>query len=443
VHTGGTDPISVAGTQTLAGMGTRAGGLLLQKTASAVAGLTSRTLTTIINTQTTGTTTYASALFRKSTTGVATDGIKVGFRALNAGVQTERWAFGIDGNERGFMSVTSAVTSSTVLTANTTYLMVAKFVAGHVTDQQYLKIYKVGGPIVSQTEPGTWDVTITAQPTGLLLNNVAVQMDAGATGNMVDEIRVGTTWADVIPPNVNLLLDEPFQYSVGTVDGQGSTSRTGTVNSWAATSSGSLSIIGDSLLVPPTATMLSDNDGGAEEIRLADTLGLGGNITRYFSAVVRKAATTGTSNRNLEINGQDDSGNVRFGFGFSDNDHAFVNNMNAPNNNILSATTYPAGNTYLLAGKLVGSSVAASDQTLLKVYAADGITHQISPDAAEPVSWDVSLTTGNTGATLTRLFVISGVNVQSEINSIRIGYTWDSVISGLQTPVELSSFATE
>jgi hypothetical protein len=91
--------------------------------------------------------------------------------------------------------------------------MVAKIVASAAgSDTAYLKVFGTGySSQVPFAEPTTWDATVT-EITSAILDRIRIRIDNGNTASLpgeVDEIRIGTTWADVIgvpePATISLI----------------------------------------------------------------------------------------------------------------------------------------------------------------------------------------------------------------------------------------------
>ena len=148
-----------------------------------------------------GSTFYSSALFRRSAvTGELTS---VLFDRTSDGVI--RWFYGIDTN--GFFSVAvdpsnvaQRATSTFQAAANTTYLLVAKIrtntgAAG--ADEVFLQVFEEGDVIAEPALDSAWDLrasggsTVTLERLRLAGSNVLGQT------NEFDELRIGTSFADV------------------------------------------------------------------------------------------------------------------------------------------------------------------------------------------------------------------------------------------------------
>ncbi len=148
-----------------------------------------------------GATFYSSALFRRSA--VTGELASVLFDRTTDGVI--RWFYGIDTN--GFFSVAvdpsnsaQRATSTFAAAANTTYLLVAKIrtntgAAG--ADEVFLQVFEEGDLIAEPALDSGWDLrasggsTVTLERVRLALSNVSGQT------NEFDELRIGTSFADV------------------------------------------------------------------------------------------------------------------------------------------------------------------------------------------------------------------------------------------------------
>ena len=160
-----------------------------------------RNLGTTMSLATNGQAYYSSALFQMSA--VAAERASVLF---NDGTNI-RWFYGVDAS--GFFSVavdpSNAAQRSTSLVSivpDVTYLLVSKMRtntgAGGV-DEVFLKIYQEGSAIVEPATDLDWDLRASGN-SGVNLSNVRLSFDnsAGQT-NEFDELRIGTTFADVAP----------------------------------------------------------------------------------------------------------------------------------------------------------------------------------------------------------------------------------------------------
>jgi hypothetical protein len=89
----------------------------------------------------------------------------------------------------------SATLASTVLSLNTTYLVVAEYsFAGTGTATLYLN------PTAGGSQPVTADVTLAGNSTVTSIADLGFKAQSAPTGTFVlDDLRVGTTWADVTP----------------------------------------------------------------------------------------------------------------------------------------------------------------------------------------------------------------------------------------------------
>lgn len=82
------------------------------------------------------------------------------------------------------------------LVRGTNYLLVAKVVASRTTsDQIFLRVYRPGES-VSREETGSWTVVSPPFQSHLVFDHLAIQVN-GNLRQMIDEIRLGTTWSSV------------------------------------------------------------------------------------------------------------------------------------------------------------------------------------------------------------------------------------------------------
>ncbi len=164
----------------------------------------SRLLSQTIPLNVDGTTAFVSALIRKNRPNgeVNNDNILLEF-ADSAG--NRRWGMGIEGTtDKPWLNANGSTTPSggPAVTVGDTYFLVAKIVSSAVgMDTAYLKVFGTGySSLVPFDEPTTWDATQT-QTTGAILDRIRLRIDAGNTSALpgeVDDIRIGTTWGDVV-----------------------------------------------------------------------------------------------------------------------------------------------------------------------------------------------------------------------------------------------------
>jgi hypothetical protein len=85
------------------------------------------------------------------------------------------------------------------LSYGSTYLLVAKVVAsGEYPDQVFLRLYGPGEP-VGREEPGQWTVVGPQVQSDLVFDWLEVHINS-KTRQVIDEVRVGTTWSSVTAP---------------------------------------------------------------------------------------------------------------------------------------------------------------------------------------------------------------------------------------------------
>lgn len=89
----------------------------------------------------------------------------------------------------------SATLASTVLSLNTTYLIVAEYsFAGNGTATLYIN------PTPGNAQPGTAAVTLNGNGTVTSIADLGFKAQSAPTGTFsIDDTRVGTTWDDVVP----------------------------------------------------------------------------------------------------------------------------------------------------------------------------------------------------------------------------------------------------
>lgn len=144
---------------------------------------------------------YSSALFRSSA--VAGELASVLFDRSSDNMI--RWYYGIDNTGRFSVAVNPSESvqraySTTTTVANTTYLLVAMLrnnTGPGGNDEVFLKVFAEGSPIVEPATDADWDLTANGN-SGVVLNRVRLSFtNAPGQSNEFDELRVGTTFADV------------------------------------------------------------------------------------------------------------------------------------------------------------------------------------------------------------------------------------------------------
>jgi hypothetical protein len=183
-----------------------------------ISGSSSRLLSQSVNLSLDGTVRYASALFRKNTPNgtVTTDNILLEFVDATG---NRRWGFGIEGaGDKPWLNANGSITpGGPSVTVGDPYFLVAKIVSSASgLDTAFLKVFGTGYDAqVPFAEPTIWDATLT-ETTAANLDRIRIRIDAGnavGTPGEVDEIRIGTTWADVVSvpePSSATLLGLPF-----------------------------------------------------------------------------------------------------------------------------------------------------------------------------------------------------------------------------------------
>jgi hypothetical protein len=146
-----------------------------------------------------------------------------------------------------------------------------------------------------------------------------------------------------------------------------------------------------------------------------------GNVL-YASALIQKNGGSPTTNDSILFEFVDAAGNRRFGFGIEAAEGFWIN-ANASN----QVGTAAFGQTYFLVAKLVTDDDASpGDTAYLKIF-GPGWASEVP--AAEPATWDVSVST-NSAALLDRIRLrIDRNQVNAAVDELRIGDSWQSVVS--------------
>lgn len=169
--------------------------------------IVTRTLGSALNFDGAGNTYYLSFLIRKDQT--AATGNEYFWMTLEESASM-RAAIGIGSGENLLVGINTStfVTSPNTISGGTDYLYVAKILTSASGNDQYsVKVYDPSAT-VPWTEPGTWDRTYSAAMMG---SANLLRLRAGPSGYYnVDEIRLGTSWSDVVeapePSTLAMLL---------------------------------------------------------------------------------------------------------------------------------------------------------------------------------------------------------------------------------------------
>jgi autotransporter-associated beta strand protein len=216
----------------------------------------------------------------------------------------------------------------------------------------------------------------------------------------------------------SVVLAEPFAYTAGDLNTQGGWS--GSTN-WDVATTG--------LLTYPVASGMSatgnqatiNGGGGAVTKNLGSSLDFGATGTYYMSFLVRKNQTAQTGNEYLWMVLEDGSAAQKTAIGIGSGENLLLGANTGTFG--ASANTLSGSTDYLYVAKLVAS--AGAEQFSVKAYA---------PSAAgpwtEPTTWDLTQTPTVSG-TATRLRIDGGSVGYYTIDEIRLGTTWEDVVSAV------------
>lgn len=247
-------------------------------------------------------------------------------------------------------------------------------------------------------------------------------------------LRLSIGLAPYYPPAIPGLLDaDSFDYTPGTtLEGENAVGGIGWNGGWVRTGSRpAVSLAPDGLsleypctfqeplapLTPSGGRILSSNANSHRLLKNPFNLGVDGVL--YCSCLIQQGETRG----NILLEFVDSIGNRRFGLGIQAQGGFWINSNASANTGAATA-----GQTYFLVAKMV-SSANGPDVAYLKVFGPGAPSGAIEVPAVEPETpWDVSAQgTGN--AILDRVRVrIDGVDTNAQIDEIRIGTTWQSVV---------------
>lgn len=145
--------------------------------------------------------------------------------------------------------------------------------------------------------------------------------------------------------------------------------------------------------------------------------------TLYVSVLIRKPGTSYGGSEAILIQFEDAAGNVRFGCGINSTEKFWLNGA------AQAATTVEAADpqeTYLLVARLV-THATTPDVANLKIF---GLGWAGEVPATEPAEWDLEAAHPNgSNAMLDRIRITSNPNnISAQIDELRIGTTWQSVV---------------
>lgn len=320
--------------------------------------------------------------------------------------------------------------------AGKTYFVVSKFEAN--SEISYVKIFDINNP--NQTNYLTevdWanDADATADGvTGVTLLDFYIT--ASDPGVEVDELKIGTTYADVVQ-NYTVTVNDPdvtfayenFDYDAGSILAGGTANGgTGWSGGWQKTTATGLPLHGaDQSLwfgnfeafIEDGTTMIDDATGGeASERSLSAPINLG-NDQLYFAALVRGDASTQAS---FVLTA---GGTVETAFGILDQDglgdlDLFIHpsDENYPTNHV-ATNVFASGTTYLLVMKRTDTEISAS------LIPGNGLI------PGEPATWDVTVPAA-TSAALDKL-KIAVASGSIYIDEIGMGNTFGRAVENLPT----------
>src|SRR6185369_6538806 len=133
-----------------------------------------------------------------------------------------RFGVGIEGTgDKPWLNANGSLSAGTAVNVGETYFLVAKIVSSAAgLDTAFLKVFGSGySAEVPATEPVTWDASLT-ETTAAILDRIRVRIDSANTAvapGLVDEIRIASTWAEVVGQTVAPGLNGDFN-SDGKVD---------------------------------------------------------------------------------------------------------------------------------------------------------------------------------------------------------------------------------
>ena len=139
---------------------------------------------------------YTSFLVRRDSTATSEQKIQLSLRT-STGVLRHRTA--MSNGDAFFVDTTTGAKFGETVVDGETYLIVSKLVthSAGTPDESYLMVYN-SSQTADASEPAVWTATDTGDTASIM---TSIHLDLGTDPNftgMVDEIRIGTTWQDVV-----------------------------------------------------------------------------------------------------------------------------------------------------------------------------------------------------------------------------------------------------
>ena len=350
-----------------------------------------------------------------------------------------RWTpFNIDSSGQVRTGVTNLSASSVALSDGVDYVIVGKLErnGGAVSDIASLSVFPVSNPGDFLTEPASWDVVHSTDASGVVLNALRVSA-SNANDSVIDEIRLGDSYADVvgelgIKPGI---IYESFNYGGGVnLTTETTNSGAGWVTAWATTGPSGLvtSGTGQSLWFGQSPSTITDGSthvwsesSRANARDFTTALPVSGSL--YFTALVRAyGGGAGVAQMRAEFHdGPGASGNMRANVGIDRGTLFADGDSPGYGQGTTLASAFAVDTTYLLAMKRSGTSIFAA------LIPADGNPATL---AAEP-AWQVQndTLTGVTFRSIRLLTNSTDANMGAgiRIDEVRVANSWSGVVHGM------------
>lgn len=361
---------------------------------------------------------FISVLIRKADGGTSGDVLTL---FLNDGAN-EKVRFGVSSDEKTHLGLGGGyVAGTTAMPPDMDILVVLKLVTSETGSDSLNLVRYLSGDAVPCVEPPAWDQSTSASISGVLDR---IRLASGKGTGQIDEIRIGTSWADVAPIALDpgLLAYEGFVYAA---DGAlaGKAGGAGFAGQWVG---GSWKVGVESLAYPagvalsPTGRSGLENDGVADSPTrrtLSSPMDLGSEGTYYFSALMNKTDGHPTSGDALTLFLNDGtSAKVRFGISSDEKTH-----LGMAGGYVAGTVAMPAATDILVVAKLVTHAAGTPDSLSLARYLPEE-----TPPWRDPASWDQA-TSAEISGTLNSISLSCGVG-SGRIDEIRIGTSWFSVV---------------
>jgi len=356
-------------------------------------------------------------------------------------------AVGISSGEEFHTTELGATVSTSGGQAATTnaYFMVAKVVTHSVeNDEVYLRVYSESDT-VDLSETANWTLVGGTEASDALATKITLWAgsdndDDGLFQAWFDELRIGTTWGDVVPaPSSDLLLFDLFDYAPGeSLSGQNGGS--GWNDAWGS---------GDNYAVTNGLDMSNlPFDVAGEAVAGQSTINrdfpgidFGADGTNYIGFIMKRTGWGDADGGGefFDFHLRDSSFNKIVAVGISSGEEFHISELG--DSVFTSGGQAASTNAFFVVIKVVTRAVG-NDEVYLKAYSEEDTI-----DLAEAATWTLS-GTGTNDALASRITLWAGTDddadglYQAWFDELRIGTSWEAVVPAT-TPLQATIMGLE